>query len=373
MDLLLHGYIYASAGWIPPQQLQIKMIFTFAIFALQLAGLSKAMVCTSSAITTVQTGLDCSPYGDPPAYIVNDIISPDGLTAFVDICSGTVLELTDNHGTTRHLCLYENPNSTPEAPLPLIVWLHPSLAPPWIAWPFTGWDKVKTTEPLNNEDPTRLGFSYVLPIGRNTLHEYPFPDNAGLGWDNWYRNLNRSSPTLNADVDFIDKSIALAKSKVPVDDRRVFLSGWSNGASMAIEYGFFTEGIAAVSVYSAPDPWRDFQDPCTQVPYPELGTPVLDLHNYCDIIGICTTGQYFYQDLNNRYPDLDQNFVVIDSNTDVIGINGNSTCDPSCAGPCDIDEGIFRHLKFPSSRNQDTFFKFMYDHPLPESGSWGPA
>jgi hypothetical protein len=327
-----------------------------------------------SAVTTVQTGTDCTQYGDPPATVVNDILSPDGLQSLIDICSGTIVTLTDNLGETRQACLYENPNSSEENPLPLVVWLHPSLVAPWIAWPLTGWDAYKTTEPLNNEDPSLVGFSYLLPVGRNTDHYYPITiaDNEGLGWDNWYRNLDRSSPGLNADVDFIDKAIALAKSRVPVDERRVFLSGWSNGAAMALEYGLNTDGIAAVSVYSAPDPYRDSQDPCTQVPYPLFATPTQDVHNYCDIIGICTTGLYFYQDLRNRYPTLQQSFVVIDDlTTDVVSTDDDASCDPNCQGTCAVTTGTLAHLRFPVTRNSDTFFAFLRNNPLPESGTWG--
>jgi hypothetical protein len=80
---------------------------------------------------------------------------------------------------------------------------------------------------------------------------------------------------------------------------------------MVLEYGLNTGCIAVVSVYSAPDPYRHGQDPCTQVPYPLFDTPTQDVHNYCDIVGGCTTGLYFYQDLHNRYPNHEQSFVVI--------------------------------------------------------------
>jgi hypothetical protein len=178
-----------------------------------------------SAVITIQTGTDCTHYGDPPATVANDILSPDGLQSLIDICSGTIVTLTDNLGEARQASLYENPNSTEDKPLPLVVWLHSSLIAPWDSWPLIGWDAYRNTEPFeNDEDPSRVGFSYLLPVGRNTDHYYPIPDNEGLGWDNWYRNLDRSSPSLNADVDFIDKAIALAKSRVPVDERRAFLS-----------------------------------------------------------------------------------------------------------------------------------------------------
>lgn len=200
----------------------------------------------------------------------------------------------------------------------------------------------------------------------------PVPDNAGVGWDNWYRNLDRSSKDLNADVDFLDKAIALAKSRVPVDNRRVFMSGWSNGAAMAFLYALNTDGIASASVYSAPDPYRDSEDPCTQTPYPRYATPTLDVHNYCDILGICTTGKYFYDDLRKRYPSLKQSLVVIDTLTAVVKSRDDSAkCDPVCQGSCAVTAGTVAHLRYPAARNADTIFSFLHDNPLPASGTWG--
>lgn len=280
--------------------------------------------------------------------------------------------MTDKSGHKRVFCFYANPKSTKDKPLPLLVWLHPSLVGATLAFPLTGFDLVRNTQSLNNEDPSRLGFSYILPAGRNTEHEYPFPDNVGLGWDNWYRNLDRSSPGLNIDVDFIDKSIVYAKSHVPVDSRRVFMSGWSNGAAMSELYVANTDGIAAAAVYSAPDPFRDSQDPCTQVPYPKYATPVRDVHDDCDLIGICTTGLYYYTDLKQRYPSLPQSMVVIDDVTTAVkGTDGTAKCDAACQDACAVTSGLIAHLRWPVTRNEDTFFSFLRKNPLPASGTWG--
>lgn len=198
----------------------------------------------------------------------------------------------------------------------------------------------------------------------------PAPDDKGLGWDNWYRNLDRTSKGLNADVDFIDKAIALANNSVPVDQRRIFMSGWSNGAAMALLYSLNTNGIASTSVYSAPDPYRDASDPCTQPSTPTVATPTQDVHNYCDIIGICTTGLYFYTDLRQRYPNLPQSFVVIDTLTTAVKSRDDaSKCDPMCQGTCPNTPGTEAHLRWPSLRNTDTFFAFFKANPLPKSGS----
>ncbi|KAJ9479608.1 Conserved hypothetical Ustilaginaceae-specific protein [Pseudozyma hubeiensis] len=325
-----------------------------------------------SAVTTVQTGTNCGQYGDPPAQVLDNLESPNGLQDYLQICHGEIITMTDKGGDKRAVCFYANPNSTKDKPLPLLVYLHPSLVGTTLSFPLTGIDNLRDTQSLNNEDATRLGFSYILPAGRNTVHQYPFPDNTGLGWDNWYRNVDRSSSGLNIDVDFIDKTIAYAKSHVAVDKRRVFLTGWSNGAAMAELYAAQTDGIASAAVYSAPDPYRDSQDPCTQVPYPKYATPVRDVHNYCDIIGICTTGKYYNDDLKKRYPSLQKSLVVIDVVTTAVkSQDANAQCDPACQGACGITTGTAAHLRWPSTRNTDTFFSFLRAHPLPTSGTWG--
>lgn len=323
-----------------------------------------------SAVTTVQTGTNCNQYGSPPARVVGDIESPTGLQDYLQICHGQILTLTDNLGQKRAVCFYANPNSTKDKPLPLLVYLHPSLAGTTVTFPLTGFDNVRDTQSLNNEDSSRLGFSYILPAGRNTVHTYPFPDNVGLGWDNWYRNLDRSSPGLNADVDFIDKAIAYAKSNVPVDLRRVFMSGWSNGAAMTEMYAANTDGIAAAVVYSAPDPYRDSQDPCTQVPYPKYATPVRDVHNYCDIIGICTTGKNYRDDLKKQNPSLAQSIAVIEVLTAAVKSKDDiAKCNPACQGTCGITKGTLARVCWPGNHNQDTFFSFMQSNLLSALGT----
>ena len=329
-------------------------------------------LCDKAGPYLKQTGTDCTQYGDPPRPVVNNLVSPTGLQDFISICRGEIVTITDNLGVQRKACFYANPASTKAKPLPLLVWLHPSLASASVAFPLTGIDAARNKQSLNNEDSSALGFSYLLPYGRNTEHFYPVPDNVGIGWDNWYRNLDRSSSSLNSDVDFIDKAIAYAKGKAPVDERRVFMSGWSNGAAMAMLYGLNTDKIASVAVYSSPDPYRDSADPCTQVPYPKFATPTLDVHSQCDIIGICTTGRYFWSDLKARYPRLAQSFVVIDDlTTAVIGRDANSKCNPLCARNCIIGAGTVNHLRWPIARNTDTFFAHFRANPLPKSLSWG--
>ncbi|HVT35903.1 MAG TPA: PHB depolymerase family esterase [Nevskiaceae bacterium] len=296
-------------------------------------------------------------YGDAPA---KSSMSADGLTAIATLCQeelGSVLNWTDPSGEARSACLLTPPGATMATPLPMIVWLHPSLAPQDSVL-LTGLFTDRLTADLGG---SATGFVLLLPAGRDTAHYYPVPDNVGLGWDNWYRNLDRSSPSLNVDVAAIDHFIAAAVATGVVDTNRIYLSGWSNGAAMAQLYALNTPGIAAAAVYSSPDPFSDVQDPGAQAPFASNLTPLMDIHNQCDIIGICQTGTAFHQHLATRYPGLVQNPVIISELFQQV-----DACDASCAGQDMINEaspGTVNHLRWPVTWNAQ-MYAFMKAHPL---------
>src|SRR5439155_1470071 len=82
-------------------------------------------------------------------------------------------------------------------------------------------------------------------------------DDRGTGWDNWYRQLDKSGGAVTVDgvsypqnVDaatidhFIDEEVATGK----VDTRRIYVTGWSNGAAMGFLYALSRRRIAAAAV-----------------------------------------------------------------------------------------------------------------------------
>src|SRR5690349_3311755 len=156
--------------------------------------------------------------------------SVDGLLATVNLCTllgGEILTWTDGDENPRFACLAAPANASKQTPLPLLVWLHPSLFPI---------DTVRITDIFFKQntadlsgDPERPGFILLLPAGRDTQHYYPFPDDTGLGWDNWYRNFNRNDPDINVDVAAIDHFIKVVRDRGIVDPQRIYMSGWSNG------------------------------------------------------------------------------------------------------------------------------------------------
>ncbi len=308
-----------------------------------------------------QDSTDCqTPYGDTPRPLTP--LSPDQWFGYQNSCwilGGERLWWQDRNKFWRNACLITPPNASPQKPLPLLVWLHPSGIPI---------DSVLGTNilPLRKKadltgDPERPGFILLLPEGRDTEHFYGFPLLTGYGWDNWYRNLDRNSDSLNLDAAAIDQFIQVAEAKGNVDTQRVYMSGWSNGASFALLYALNTPGIAAAAVYSAPAPFSDFNDPCWQTPFATQATPVYDLHSSCDIDGICQTGTQFFAELGATFPQIPQKSVIVNrKNGKVV-----SACDASC-GPGSSNAastGTANHSVWPFRYTQD-MFTFLREHPL---------
>lgn len=157
---------------------------------------------TCPTCTTTQTGSSCinigqgsnaRAYGDAPQYPLTPS-SPyyaESLSSVIqqqqDVCQGVVdlsraqiLNYTDHQGTPRTACLIVNNASTSESPLPMLVWLHPSLYSSDSTFASTGFEAYSLTQSINSETNV-VGFHILLPEGRNTEHYYPAPDNVGLG------------------------------------------------------------------------------------------------------------------------------------------------------------------------------------------------
>jgi len=325
-------------------------------------------VVTIVAVPATAAADGCNPFGNGPRPLVQDLTQ---LT-----CAGGAMMApwTDPDGTPRRACLYEPASASPATPLPLIVYLHPSLfTADTLQAPGMNLLSFQNTADLTG-DPERPGFIVVAPEGRATTHFYPAPDDQGTGWDNWYRQLDRhggdvvvDGVTYGQNVDaatidhFIDQEVATGK----VDVRRIYLTGWSNGSAMAFLYGLNRRRIAAAAVYTGPDPFEAFNDPCPQQPVAhrprsnaELRLsnrrlPIYHVHNACDIAGICPNGELLLGQLlaiHGRFTD-----VIIDDLQQQV-----SVCDPGCGTNPDADmsptpdnqrgftEGVQNHTRWPN-------------------------
>jgi Esterase PHB depolymerase len=241
-------------------------------------------------------------------------------------------------------------------------------------------------------DPNRLGFIVLGPQGRKTTHYYPPPDDRGIGWDNWYRQFDPMGDVSvgavtyreNADAATIDHFLARELASGKVDSRRVYLSGWSNGAAMASLYALNRHNVAAAAVYSAPDPFGAFEDSCPQTPV--AGSPASDaeirvfnpslammhVHNSCDLAGLCPNAEKNATELravgvNLRDVILDSAGEEVDACSSRCGTNSNG--DTSFwSNPWGYIAGLRHHMVWPRKWSP-AMLDYLRDHPLADAKS----
>lgn len=325
---------------------------------------------------TTWAGQSCTPFGNPPQTLIQNEVP--------QCAGGTLLgPWKDGDGTPRYACLYEPQSVSTSARLPMVIYLHPSLVTADNAETGTNFLQFLNTANLN-DNSARPGFILLAPEGRNTTHSYPAPDDQGPGWDNWYRelspagdvNLNGTLYRENVDAATIDHFMRQIVGMKIVDTNRIYVSGWSNGAAMGYLYGLSRPGIAAVGVYSAPNPFRALSDPCPQTPVftkptsikqiqmYNAGLPTYHLHNDCDIAGICPTGEYLMRQLLPLGIGFQD--TIINSATqptigclDACGTNSNGDPNNQLA----ISVGTANHVRWPASWLPE-MLNFFRGHPL---------
>ena len=351
--------------------------FTFAPIAFLLT-----YVAVSGALAADQ----CTSFGDPPAAVNRGIVA-SSVAAHNPICFGGRLlgPWKDSEGTDRYACIYEPAEHSRDNPLPLLVFLHGSLATA---------DSIKLTGLAGAIDKKDLGgkkpgFILLAPEGRYTAHYYPGVDSNAMGWDNWYRQLSPDGEVKvagttykeNVDAAAVDHFVQDETATGEVDAARIYLTGWSNGAAMALLYALNRQSIAAAAVYSAPDPFGAFNDPCPQTPVTHAPIsnaqvfifnphiPLMHVRNSCDIGGICPNGNSFAAQMRSIGVSLDD--VILDPEGKPV-----SGCDESCgSSPMATGEvgvggtvrGILHHVRWPTASNSQ-LFEFMKAHPLPPAG-----
>ena len=317
----------------------------------------------------------CTPFGNPPqTLIMNE----------VPICAGgSVLgPWNDSDGTPRYACLFTPSAASTSNPLPLVIFLHPSITTADTTETGTNFLEYLNTANVS-DDSSKLGFILLAPEGRDTTHFYPSPDNTGPGWDNWYRQFNQGPVTVkmhtypeNVDASTIDHFMAQVVGSNMVDTNRIYLSGWSNGSAMAYAYGLARPAIAAMAVYSAPNPYQAFNDPCPQTPVItkptsnsqlqifNLGAPTYHLHNDCDIAGICPNGELLMHELLPTGTGVQDTIInsataVTNGCLDACGTNPDG--DPSNELATTL--GTANHVRWPSTW-VPALLDFFRAHPL---------
>ncbi len=324
----------------------------------------------------------CGPFGDSAAT-VNQGWFARSISKHNPICFGGTIAgpWKDSDGTDRYACLYEPEQASKDHPLPLVIFLHGSLATA---------DSIKVTGLTGLIEKADLGgktagFVLLAPEGRFTRHFYAGIDSNALGWDNWYRQLNPSGDVTvggtvykeNVDAAAIDHFVAQEVASGKIDTRRIYVMGWSNGAAMALLYALNRPWIAAAAVYSAPDPFAAFTDLCTQTPVTTspsgLGqvqvfnprVALMHVRNDCDIGGICPNGDKFAGQVRAVGNQIDD--VILDPSGVKVGSCDN-TCgtDPMGNGQLGTSgglRGLVHHMGWPSAWNSN-MLDFLKQHPL---------
>ena len=320
----------------------------------------------------------CGPFGAPSAAVISEVKPNCG--------EGKLLgPWKDSDRIDRYACLYEPKSTGANRKLPMIVYLHPSMfSAGWI----TETNILDLQDSVSlSDDPGNVGYIVLAPEGRKTTHYYPFPDNKAVGWDNWYRQLNPSGDVKigdttwreNTDAATIDHFIAVEVATGKVDTARIYVSGWSNGAAMGYLYALNRPNIAAAAVYSGPDPFGAFDDPCRQRPV--AGPPASDqqiqifnpaartmhVHNSCNVGGICPNGEQLATEVNATGAVVDD--VILDNHgrrvyacTDSCGTDPKAR-EESTATAMGRLMGFGNHLRWPKEWTA-AMLEFFRNHPL---------
>lgn len=247
--------------------------------------------------------------------------------------------------------------------------------------------KAKTVDISRGND--NAGFVYVSIQPRN-LHDFASSNGDGEHEEFIFRDLG--SPSCNPDIRAADDLIDMLVAQGKIDRSRIYVSGWSNGATFAGLYAIArheraTPGgnrVAAASVYAGHDPfggvspWITATDPtpCQATTYPQSSVPFYEVHSACDTIVPCDSGQAGPKNaltsaedwLDNKLPNAIGDHRVTDQIIDVLNAPV-SHC--QAMPPCTEAIGLLDHLQWPNGFAQGNagdwepeMLDFLANHPL---------
>lgn len=351
-----------------------------------------------SGITSDQTDLlnnisipvtrpQCTPFGNPPRPR-NDTLTDSAQSNTQCAGGGSRLpDFVDNNGTTRRACIFDPGTASAQHKLPLVVYLQGSGVPsdPQLPLSTNVLDGLATADLTG--DPARKGFILVEPVGRVTDHYYPAPNDTNtVGWDVWYRQfsstvrfINGESFAPNADAVTIDHYIAAQLATGKIDSDRIYILGWSNGAALALLYGQHRSNVAAVAMYSGPDPYDSLSDPCGQRPTALIpnndtalqisnpGIPVFHIHNDCDIYATCPNALVLNAKLLATRTAVFTSKMINGVPSQQVATICNASCGTDPRGDANNNLantlGLENHLTWPKNYTVE-YFNFLRDHPL---------
>jgi len=271
------------------------------------------------------------------------------------------------------------PAVNPE-PVPLIVFFTPS---------FTSAETIYSQSQLDDKAPTWV-WPYATPSGQPATGYVLLVAQernlqlgalgAGMHEDEGYRPLD---PALNPDIRNADALIdwAVQYYGARIDRRRIYVSGWSNGAIFGQYYAIVrhpstqlavagsrwgqpTPGgnhVAAAAVFSGDDPFAGLPSgDCGMRVYPTTRVPIYLSHRACDLVPCEETQQECqfaiasrsYQDTTGASTDLTVEYWLAqeltatsgwhamgDSATQDVVLDGGSNHLPPGPGSCNLSSG----------------------------------
>lgn len=289
----------------------------------------------------------CSATGTPPIETIEPVTERPACR------DGQILSF-DQAGITRYACLNLPPQAATASKTPMVVYLHGSLTTPDSLYR-SGRALVELSRdyPLSTQADTK-GFILLSPEGRRAKPWTSESAHTGAGfhWDEWQRD-----PAQNLDVQAIDHFIDEVVAKGIVDEKQIYVFGWSNGADMAVLYGAWrAERIAAVAQYAGTDPWS--RTPCPVEMPAGRPVPLTLLRNMCDALATCPASSSWSTTLEGRnWP-----FQRVD-----LTFRGNKAeGSPQCVQSCGKARGLYEHIRWPRKTVlADEMLAFFKAHALP--------
>lgn len=307
-----------------------------------------AACCAVNASAAAGTEPTCSATGTPPFETVSPVTEQPRCK------DGRVLSF-DQAGVKRYACLnLPTPDAARATKWPMIVYLHGSMTTPDSLYRSGhALFALGRDYPLSTQADTR-GFILLSPEGRRAKAWASNGPHTGTGfhWDEWQRD-----PSKNLDVQAIDHFIDEVVATGHVDEKQIYVFGWSNGADMAVLYGAWRAArIAAVGQYAGTDPWQ--RTPCPVDMPGGRQVPLVLLRNMCDAFATCGETSRWGATLQARHWPLQRVDLTLGGKDAGAGAQ--------CVASCGKARGLYEHIRWPQKAVlTNGMLRFFKAHPLP--------
>lgn len=145
-------------------------------------------------------------------------------------------------GLTREYMVYAPPECGPARPCAVVMMFHGGGGTASAAMAQTGWEKKAD----------KAGFLAVFPEGVRPRPD--LPPRFGANSQSWNDGSTRFNPGVD-DVGFVRRLLADLAANFALDPRRVYATGFSNGASMSFRLGAELPEVVAAIAPVAGAPW----------------------------------------------------------------------------------------------------------------------